>query len=243
MAQPAVRAGDGAGHLVKHLLQKGLAKAGDIYQFFEGSMKLAKMMYEVEQNGLSRDDAYLEAQKWLFDYSEVPRTVRYLRNAPIGVPFVDLPVQGAAAHPRGGRHQAVAARALRRRCPGPWRALFAWMYGVDDDDVDKLRKALPEWMRKKQNAVVLGRARTSPGRWRLLRLRLPPALVGWQEAAGELAEGHPVRAAREMGVGGPFADIGAALLTNVDPFTQRPIADPRDPPERRRSTSCPTPGA
>jgi hypothetical protein len=32
-------------------------------------MKLAKMMYEVEQNGMSLDDAYLEAQKWLFDYA------------------------------------------------------------------------------------------------------------------------------------------------------------------------------
>jgi hypothetical protein len=36
-----------------------------------------------------------------------------------------------------------------------------------------------------------------------------------------------------MGVGGPIADLGAAILTNIDPFTGRPIADPRDPPEVR----------
>jgi hypothetical protein len=32
---------------------------------------------------------------------------------------------------------------------------------------------------------------------------------------------------------GPFTDLGAAVLTNTDPFSGRPIADPRDPPEKR----------
>jgi hypothetical protein len=211
-------------------VSKGLAKAGDVYQFAEGAMKLAKMMYEVEKNGLSREDAYLEAQKWLFDYSEVPRTVRYLRNAPVGVPFATysykaLPIIIEVAATKPWRLAPYVA--------GPWAmaALFASLYGVDDD-VEKLRQALPEWMRKKQNAVVLP-GKDEAGRWRFFDFGYLLPWSSWQEAAGELAEGHPVKAAREMGAPGPIGDLIAATLTNVDPFTQRPIADKRDPPERQ----------
>jgi hypothetical protein len=215
----------------KHLVQRGLAGAGDLYQWFEGSMKLSKMMYEVEQNGMSREDAYLEAQKWLFDYSEVPRTVRYLRNAPMGAPFISyqykalpLILEVAATKPwRLAPYVAV-----------PWAmaALFASLYGVDDDDVEKLRQALPEWMRKKSNAVVLP-GKDDSGRWRFVDFGYLLPWSSWQEAGGELVTGHPVKAAREMGLGGPIGDLVAATLTNVDPFTGRPIADKRDPPSKQ----------
>jgi hypothetical protein len=149
--------------VVKHLLQKGLAKAGDIYQWAESTMKLAKMMHEVERNGMSREDAYLEAQKWLFDYAEAPRTVRYLRNAPVGAPFIT--------------YQAKALpRILEVAATKPWRLLpyvalpyamlyiFASLHGVDDDDAEKLKQALPDYMRKKSNAFVLP-YRDETGRW------------------------------------------------------------------------------
>jgi hypothetical protein len=216
----------------KHLAQKGLAKAGDLYQLFEGWMKLAKMMYEVEQNGLSRDDGYLEAQKWLFDYSEVPRTVRYLRNAPVGAPFVSY------------QYFAVQ-RVLEVAATKPWRlapyvaagyamsALFASMYGVDDDDVEKLKQALPEWMRKKQNAVVLP-GKDEAGRWRFFDFGYLLPWSGWQNSAAELGRGSPMGALKEIGMlAGPVPDLFIALRTNIDPFTGRPIADPRDPPEIR----------
>jgi hypothetical protein len=103
---------------------------------------------------------------------------------------------------------------------------------VDDDDVEKLKQALPEWMRKKANAVVLP-GKDEAGRWRFFDFGYLLPWSSWQEAVGDLAEGHPVKALREMGVGGPIADLGSVLLTNVDPFTQRPVADPRDPPEAR----------
>jgi hypothetical protein len=111
-------------------------------------------------------------------------------------------------------------------------ALFASLYGVDDDDVEKLRQALPEWMRKKANAVVLP-GKDESGRWRFFDFGYLLPWSSWQQAGGELAAGHPVKAAREIGLGGPFADIGAAILTNVDPFTERPIADKRDPPSKQ----------
>ena len=36
------------------------------------------------------DDAALNAEKWLFDYSNVKQSVRYLRNAPFGAPFMSF---------------------------------------------------------------------------------------------------------------------------------------------------------
>ena len=61
--------------------------ASDAYQFSEAMYKTAKIMHAMD-SGMSEADAAIEAQKWLFDYSLVPQSVRYLRNAPIGMPFL-----------------------------------------------------------------------------------------------------------------------------------------------------------
>ena len=62
--------------------------AGDIYGASEGVFKLAKIIDAMEREGMSGEEAALEAQKWLFDYSLIPSSVQYLRNAPIGMPFI-----------------------------------------------------------------------------------------------------------------------------------------------------------
>jgi hypothetical protein len=225
---------------VKEIAGRFLERAGDIYQFFEGSMKLAKMMYEAERNGLSREDAYLEAQKWLFDYSEVPRTVRYLRNAPVGAPFATY---SYFALPRVLEVAATKPWRLAPYVALPWAMslLFAWMYGVGDDDVDKLRQALPEWMRKKSSAFVMP-YRDASGRWDFFDFGYLLPWSSWWEAAQEavsgVAAGNPVAAVkgatREIGVlSGPIPDLLIAFKTNVDSFTGRPIADQRDPPEKQ----------
>ncbi len=63
-------------------------RASDLYQWSEAIFKTAKIIDAMEREGMKEADAALEAQRWLFDYSMVPQSVRYLRNAPIGMPFL-----------------------------------------------------------------------------------------------------------------------------------------------------------
>ena len=63
-------------------------KASDFHQFAEYVGKTAKII-DAMSKGASEAEAALEAQDWLFDYSLVPRSVRYLRNQPVaGSPFL-----------------------------------------------------------------------------------------------------------------------------------------------------------
>lgn len=129
--------------------------------------------------------------------------------------------------------QRLDEKMKRVALPFAMTYLFAALYGVDDDDVEKLKTALPEWMRKKDNAFVLP-GKDEHGRWRFFDFGYLIPWSAWQGTAAQIAKGKPMEAAKEVGViTGPFVDIGVALKTNIDPFKQRPIADPRDPPEKR----------
>ncbi|MCH7872518.1 MAG: AarF/ABC1/UbiB kinase family protein [Planctomycetes bacterium] len=77
-------------HPVRWLRNAGIIvanRASDVYGFSEAWGKTVKIIDEMKK-GASEADAALEAHKTLFDYSLVPPSVQYLRNAPIGIPFL-----------------------------------------------------------------------------------------------------------------------------------------------------------
>lgn len=195
---------------------------GDVYQFEESLFKLAKLRYEMESNNLPEDEAMLEAHKWLFDYSLVPRTIRYLRNAPAGTPFITYTYK---ALPR-------IAEALVKT---PWRFLpyiavyyalrelieAAW--DVDDDDLEKLRAAMPSWMANKSSMMLLP-VKDQYGRWQAVDMGY---IVPWGmpfDVTKQLAEGEIQQAADSTGfMGAPIAEAIAVWLTGIDPFTKKPV--------------------
>ena len=61
--------------------------AGDVFQITEGMYKTAKIIDAMEGEGMDAEAAALSAHAALFDYSLVPKSVRYLRSAPVGMPF------------------------------------------------------------------------------------------------------------------------------------------------------------
>jgi hypothetical protein len=209
-------------------------KASDAYQFMEALFKTAKIIDAMEQ-GMSEQDAVLEAQKWLFDYSLVPKSVRYARNAPVGVPFLTfytktLPrmVEVALLHPQ---------RFL------PWAALFyGWQYGlaalldVDDDDLEALREALPEWLRERGHVLMIP-YRDEHGRWQFLDLGYFMPWAMWTELGSEVARGDLLDAAKTMGLfSGPVTEVVVAMKTGKDSFTGRDIV-PKDAPPAEQLTA------
>lgn len=218
--------------------------ASDLYQKTEALFKTAKIidvMTRGRVDSLSpritdRDEleavAALEAQKWMFDYSLVHKGVRYARNAPIGAPFITFQ---AKVLPR-----LLEVATLRPWRFAPWAALMwglpayvASQYDVDDDDLEKLKKALPEWIQKRGHALVLP-WKDEEGRWQAFDLGYFFPWTYWTELQGAVRRGDWKETVSGAGViTGPVSSLIVAAMTGIDPFTNREIAHPGDPPDRQ----------
>lgn len=214
---------------LKHLAGIVMDKTGDWYQFAEALFKTAKIIDAMERQNLSEGDAAIEAQKWLFDYSLVGPSTRYLRNAPVGMPFLTFQLK-------------ALPRMLEVARTAPWRflpyvalpyvltSLVAGMADVDDDDVKALQKALPEWLQSRGHAYVLP-VKDDDGRWQAMDFGYFLPWTMWTSLVTETSKGELGDAMMTSGLlGGPLPDMIAAIQTNRDPFTGRDIINEADPP-------------
>ena len=220
---------------LKHIAAMVMDTTGDIYQAAEMAGKLMKIMDAMEREGKTEFDAALEAQEWLFDYSLVGRKTRYLRNAPIGFPFLTFTIK-------------VLPRLIDVALTAPWRFLpyygMFWaaqqlvmaMTGADDDDMKALEKALPDFIREKGHAMVLP-VKDEHGRWQFVDLGYFMPWTPWTEfgtkltrqakslaTTGEIDDLASIMTLNGL-FGGPIPDLLAAMQTNIDPFTKREIVD------------------
>jgi len=209
--------------------------ASRAYQAMEILGKTAKIIDDMAK-GVDESTAALNAQKTLFDYSLVPQSVRYLRNAPVGMPFITyyykvLPnlLETAIRHPE--RYAPYVA------IPLGLHALISDYKGVTEEDFEKLKKSLPEYLRDRGNALAFP-IKDNQGRWQFMDYSyfLPYAMfVGTVKDA---ADGNIQKFLTDTGIfGAPLPQLIAALTTNVDPFTQREIVNEFDPPEKKVADS------
>jgi hypothetical protein len=205
--------------------------ATNAYQFMEILGKTAKIIDEMAK-GVDEGTAALNAQKTLFDYSLVPPSVRYLRNAPVGMPFVTyyykvLPnlLETAIRHPE--RYAPYIA------LPYAYHSLLADYKGVTNEDFEKLKKALPEYLRDGGKALAMP-VKDNQGRWQFLDFSyfLPwSAFTGIVKSAADL---NVQKFFSNSGLlGSPLPQLITAALGNKDPFSQREIVNRFDPPEKK----------
>jgi len=205
--------------------------ASNAYQFMEILGKTAKIIDEMAK-GVDEGTAALNAQKTLFDYSLVPPSVRYLRNAPVGMPFVTyyykvLPnlIETAIRHPE--RYAPYIA------LPYAYHSLLADYKGVTNEDFEKLKKALPEYLRDGGKALAMP-VKDNQGRWQFLDFSyfLPwSAFTGIAKSAADL---NVQKFFSNSGLlGSPLPQLITAVLGNKDPFSQREIVNRFDPPEKK----------
>ena len=202
--------------------------AGDTYQLSESIFKTAKIIDEMAK-GATEADAALEAQKWLFDYSLVPASVDYLRKASVGVPFLTFYykafprlIETAVKSPHRYLPYVIAPEAM-----GKW---IEAEYDVTRDDVERLKKSMPTWLQRQGSAYILP-YKDKNGQWQAANVGYFFPWSMFTQVGGELAEGEFGEAVQSAGaLGGPIPDLIAAIKTNKDPFTGKPILDPAASP-------------
>jgi hypothetical protein len=210
-------------------------KMSDAYQANEAVWKTAAVIDAVEGQGLSDAEAAAWADKALFDYSDVSRSVRALRTSAYGVPFATFQSKGAAR---------MAEVALKRPWAfAPYVAFFygvtqalASLFDVDDDDVEALKKALPKWMEEKGHTALLP-WKDAEGRWQIVDLGYFLPWVQMYSAAKSLTSGDASSAAQTVGLfSTPIATGVTAITTGIDPFTDLPIVNEYDSPAKKMAS-------
>ena len=135
-------------------------------------------------------------------------------------------------------------RVLETAVKHPWRFLpyvvgpmllssyVAGLYDVEEEDVETLKKALPEWLQESGTSILP--YKDEEGRWQVLNWSYFAPWTVYQQLAGQLAEGDFKEALGTSGLmGGPVPDMIAAIQTNKDPFSGREIIRKGSPPEEQ----------
>tara|TARA_R110000751_G_C13785868_1_gene481553 strand:- start:52 stop:3441 length:3390 start_codon:yes stop_codon:yes gene_type:complete len=207
-------------------------KASDIYQFSETLGKVAKIIDEIKK-GASEGDAVLAAQEALFDYSLVPKTIEGLRKYPVGSPFITFQYK---AVPR------MLESLLKR--PHKFLPYFALTYAmaeyiknkyeISSEDFEKLKKAMPEYIREKKNNFLLP-VKDKHGRWQVFDFSylLPWSLL--TESGQDImnittkGEGYQELFSNTGLFGGAIPQLLTSLQANYDPFSKKAIYNENDP--------------
>lgn len=209
--------------------------ASDIYQKTEVLFKMVQFIHEREK-GSTPSQAVDAANDALFDYTKVNPNIRFLRNSPIGLPFVTyyykvLPklVETAYKHPMRFAPYVALAMSI------PYLTMAA--LDIDSDDYESLRKSLPEYIRNKGSLFIMP-WKDEKGRWQYFDLS---SFFPWaaftdpiiQAALRQDPKGAAGEAAKLITPSGPIVTVLAALTTGRDPFTDKEILDPRQTPENK----------
>jgi len=206
------------------------------------------MLTHLKKKGYSDDRAAMEAEKWLFDYSNPLPSVKYLRKSAFGAPFLSYP-------------SFVAPLMIETIIKRPWKlapyfifgelmtALFKEQQDIDDEEWQASLETLPTYLKNK----AVGGAITDklfpksviplvwPASWggSLDKLgRAQPIDIGYLQPWGMFAEvmreldptkkggWSPADATHSIGLlGAPILNIATTMLTNRDPFSDREIFD------------------
>ena len=201
------------------------------YQKMEIIGKTAKIIDEMSK-GVDEANAALRAQETLFDYSLVPPSVRYLRNAPVGIPFLTyyykvLPnlLETAIRYPE--RYVPYLA------IPYGMHELVKQYQGITSEDIKTIKKSMPEWIRDNGNALILP-LKDENNKWQVLDFSYFLPYSMFTGMAKDLKELELQEALSKSGVfGGPLPQIISAIQTNIDPFTKREIINEYDPESKQ----------
>ena len=199
-------------------------KAGDVYQAEEQIAKMIKYT-DVLAKGGTRTQAAKEAQKWLFNYTELPNAVRFLKDVPFGSPFLTFTYK---ALPRIA--ETLVENPLKiykyQAFFNAWNESAKQQLGMTEEEYNDLVDTLPPWMLDNFAGMptnLLMPWEDKHGRNQVLNVEyiLPIGM------APEIAE----KGLLKGGLSNPFFQILSDLQKNRD-FRNKPIV-PEEPKSGR----------
>ena len=117
--------------------------------------------------------------------------------------------------------------------PTALHTYIAKNYDVDYSDVEKLKESLPEWLRRRNNALIMP-VKDKHGRWQPMDYSFFLPWGMYQQLVTDTTDAQLRDALSTSGVlGGPVPQMITAIQSNIDPFTQKEIVKSEDPPERQ----------
>lgn len=211
--------------------------AGNAYQNVESLFKFMVFLNERQNQKFVRkpemiSDAVNKANESLFDYTLVNPNIRWLRNAPLGLPFITyyykaLPklIETAVKHPMRFAPYIALAMALP--------AYTMAELDLDEDELESLRKSLADNIRNNGSVFFLP-YKDQDGNIAFVDIApyLPWSAFTdpiYKMLMGDVKEGAKA-ALRPFIISGPAVTAVNAITTGQDAFTGKPIMDPRDTP-------------
>jgi hypothetical protein len=213
-------------------------KSAELYQLSETLFKFMKYIYDVEQAGPNptikqKSNAVNAANDALFDYTLVNPNIRWVRQAPIGLPFITY-------------YYKALPKLVETAVKTPWRFIpyIAMAYAlpmatmaafdIDEDELEKLRKSMAAYIRDNGSLYILpyrdekGNIQyIDAGRFFPFSAFVDPLITAFKY--GEVKKGVK-ELAQPFEPSGPLVTAITALNAGVDPFTQKKIYDERDTP-------------
>ena len=190
--------------------------------------ELEKILAESDSAGVLtiEDIAVQEANRVLFDYSEVHPTVRGLRSSFLGAPFITYQVK---VLPQLAKILSDPSK-YHRFLPyvmmiGSMQALFGSIPFMDDD-WDKMEELLPEWTR--DNTMAFLPWRDSNGNWQAVDLSYFFPWTWFMQTGSNLMKGEVAKAAVEGGIVGPAWQLMTTFITGKDPWSGYQIVNQND---------------
>lgn len=116
-----------------------------------------------------------------------------------------------------------------------WHTTAA-MFEVEEEELDRAKAGLPDYLSDKPDQFLLPLPfRDSQGRLQFFDLAYIHPMGAHLETLKNLNQGEWIKFIKSTGLGGaPILQIATAMLSKIDPFTERPITDPGLPEDLQR---------
>jgi len=209
--------------------------------FYQGSDVMFKMVKFLHEKSLGKTDeqAITEANKWMFDYSDIPAGLKKYRENLFGAPFITWSYK---ALPR-----VIEAAVTRPITFMKYPAMFYWIttaaiqaLGMTDDEWEQIKKDMPD--RMKMGQWLLIPYRDGKGQIQMLDLTfIMPYSDIYQMGKsglslvteGTMPTGATVVEALGNTLGNPLMQMAIELTTNYSRYTRREIWNAADTPSEQ----------
>lgn len=202
---------------------------GAMYQAEDQFFKLL-IFRHARQQGQSVDEAVDLAERYVFNYAEIPAGIRAIRNAPIGLPFISYSYKAIPALARvAATNPWVMAKWVALFGGVNWAA-YQHLFG-DDDREEKERALMPEYMEGMTWMSIPG---TDIGVPKAMRLPIGEGTGYFLDLSRRMPMGDMFDAHNQMGgvpmlapfmPNNPVVTTLFAMLANKDSFTGREVVE------------------